>query len=332
MTRKVFNVEGGKHSSAAFAAFENRAYGSVVASPASFVVSAGTGMNVSISPGDAIISVDANTAKRVQSDATETVAVSSASTSFNRIDTVVGYFDTGVAATQSVIDNTNNMFKFAVVAGTAASTPVAPTGAAIQSAIGAGNSYMVLYDVTVPSNATNLTAATFTDRRKILTVVDGTNLKDGSVTNQKLASASVKPENISNPYKFSVFRNAAVNSNTSPAIIPFDTKLFDNNNNYNTSTYKYTAPVTGYYWFAAAAGNTLAAGAPMNTRIVTSAGQEIVGTTISSPNAGTISEVTGLLYLVAGQTVEARYMGGGGSVMYVGQSQCYFMGFIVSTT
>jgi hypothetical protein len=106
MTKKVFNMAGGMHSAAAYSAFENRAYGSVVASPTSFVVSAGTGMNASISAGDGLISVDANSAKRIQTDATETVAVAAASTSYGRIDSVVAYIDNAVTPTTSVVDNT----------------------------------------------------------------------------------------------------------------------------------------------------------------------------------------------------------------------------------
>lgn len=168
MTKKVFNMEGGLHSAAAYSAFENRAYGSCVASTDSFVVTAGTGMNARISPGDGLIDTGLNFARRIQSDAQETVSVEPASTSFNRIDSVVAYIDTAVTPTTSVVDNTNGVLKFASVAGTAASTPQAPNQATIQSAIGAGNPYLVLANITIPSNATNLTNATFTDVRSIL--------------------------------------------------------------------------------------------------------------------------------------------------------------------
>jgi hypothetical protein len=40
-------------------------------------------------------------------------------------------------------------------------------------------------------------------------------------------------------------------ANISPGIVdlPFDTEIFDNNSDFNTSTYKFTAPVTGKYQF-----------------------------------------------------------------------------------
>ena len=161
MAKKVFNMQGGLHSAAAYAALENKMYGSVKATPASFIVSASVAMNAIISTGDGLISVDAFSAKRIQTTTAETVVVPAASASFNRIDSVVAYIDTSVDPVTTVVDNTNDVLKFAVVAGTAAATPAAPTGAAIKSAIGAGNPYMILCNITVPQNAVNLSGATF---------------------------------------------------------------------------------------------------------------------------------------------------------------------------
>lgn len=161
MAKKVFNMQGGLHSAAAYAALENKMYGSVKATPDSFVVSASTAMNASISTGDGLISVDAFTAKRIQTTTAEVVAVPPASASFGRIDSVVAYIDLTVTPVTTVVDNTNDILKFIVVDGTAAATPAAPSGATIQSAIGAGNPYIILCNITVPQNAVNLSGATF---------------------------------------------------------------------------------------------------------------------------------------------------------------------------
>ena len=185
MTKRVFNMGGGAHSDAAYTAFENAAYGSCVANATSLAVSAGSGMSVRIAAGDGIISTPSS-GKRIQSDAIETVTISAANATYSRIDSVVVYIDSAVQPTTAVIDNVNGILKFAAVAGTPAADPKAPAESMIQAAIGAGNRYMVLADVKVPNGATSMNTATFTDRRKVATMVDGNNI----------AKKAVKADNI----------------------------------------------------------------------------------------------------------------------------------------
>ena len=185
MTKRVFNMGGGAHSDAAYTAFENAAYGSCVANATSLAVSAGSGMSVRIAAGDAIISTPSS-GKRIQSDAVETVTISAANATYPRIDSVVAYIDSAIQPTTAVIDNVNGILKFAAVAGTPAASPTAPTESMIQAAIGASNRYMVLADVKVPNGATSMNTATFTDRRKVATMIDSSNL----------AKKAVKAENI----------------------------------------------------------------------------------------------------------------------------------------
>ena len=185
MTKRVFNMGGGAHSDAAYTAFENAAYGSCVANATSLAVSAGSGMSVRIAAGDAIISTPSS-GKRIQSDAVETVTISAANATYPRIDSVVAYIDSVIQPTTAVIDNVNGILKFAAVAGTPAASPTAPTESMIQAAIGASNRYMVLADVKVPNGATSMNTATFTDRRKVATMIDSSNL----------AKKAVKAENI----------------------------------------------------------------------------------------------------------------------------------------
>ena len=191
MANKVFNMAGGKHSAAAYSAFENAMYGSCVASDSDFVATAGTGMNVSLSKGNGLIDTGLEYARRIQSDATQTIAISAASSANPRKDAIVAYIDNSVAPSTSYTDNTNNILKFTSVDGTPAANPSAPSAATIQTAVGAGNPYVVLWHVLVPKSATSLTAATFTRACRVANLTDTANIRDGGVTKAKLASAAV---------------------------------------------------------------------------------------------------------------------------------------------
>ena len=186
MANKVYNMEGGLHSAAAYSAFENSMWGSCVASSSDFVASAGTGMNISLSAGNGMIDTGLGFSRRIASDAVNTISVDAASSANPRKDALVAYIDNGVTPTTSVLDNTNDILKFACVAGSPAATPAAPSDATIQTAIGAGNPYVVLWYVTVPKSATSLSTATFTDNRNISSKIDGSNIKDGTVTSSKI--------------------------------------------------------------------------------------------------------------------------------------------------
>lgn len=165
MANKVYNMAGGLHSAAAYSAFEDALYGSCVANDTSFAVSAGTGMNVSIAQGNGLISTGTGFARRIGSDAVNTVSIAAASTANPRIDAIVAYIDNGVSPTTDVVDNTNDILRFKSVAGSPAATPTAPTSSAIQPSVGAGNPYMILAYVNIAQSAT--TVGEITDVRKI---------------------------------------------------------------------------------------------------------------------------------------------------------------------
>jgi hypothetical protein len=333
VSKKVFNMQGGKHSAAAYTELEKWAYGSCVASIASFVASAGTGMNLNISTGAGLISD--TIARRIGTDALETAAVPAASASFNRIDTLVAYIDTAVTPTTGVTDNTNDILKFVVVAGTAASTPVAPTGAAIISAIGAGKPYMVLYDILLPQNAVNLSGITLTDRRVVMSpsaipnnIVTTAKINNLAVTNAKINDVSAVK--LYNPYKFSVRRVAGTSTSIGLQRMNWDTKTFDTSGNYdNTTNYRFIAPVAGYYQFNMAV--SIAAVTPTRLFcIFYKNGLEIMrGTDIAAACQG--AGVSGLVYLNASEYLEGwLYINLTGGT-YHGTAS-YMDGHLVSTT
>lgn len=236
MANKVYNMEGGLHSAAAYSAFENSLYGSCVASDSDFVCTAGTGMTVQLTAGDGLISTGTGFARRIGSDATNTITITAASNANPRMDAIVAYIDNSVTPVTTVIDNTNNILNFVAVAGTPAATPTAPSSATIQTAIGAGNPYMVLWYVTVPANATALNTATFTDNRTIAGVSDGSivtsKLADGAVTTAKLAA------------------NAVTNAKIDFSTLKFDYGTATPNTSINYSSYdfgSYTIPESGVY-------------------------------------------------------------------------------------
>ena len=198
---KVFNMAGGKHSAEAYSSFEGLLYGSSVASGFT-VTKSSSNMNCFIDSGAGLIKVGSTYARRIAIEGgTLTATVSAASTTLARRDTIVLYVDNSVTPSTSVLDNTNGILKSMVVAGTPAQTPSAPNATTIQSAVGAGNPYIILYDILVPANATNLSTATLYDRRNMAAdslvgsatngAIPGSKLTDASVTASKIDWSSI---------------------------------------------------------------------------------------------------------------------------------------------
>lgn len=160
-------MQGGRHSAAALSAFINAMYGSSVANGLNVLVTGSTGLNVNVQAGNGNIDTGQGFGRLIQIDAVQNVALTAASPSNPRNDLIVAYIDNGVTPTTSVVDNTNDILKFAAVAGTPASTPADPSNSTIQSAIGAGNPFMILARVRVNAAATSLTQGNITDLRNI---------------------------------------------------------------------------------------------------------------------------------------------------------------------
>lgn len=161
--------------------------------------------------------------------------------------------------------------------------------------------------------------------------IAGTKLADASVTSAKIVGIdkSILTTD-SNPYKFSVYRNAAQNSASSHTKISFDTEVYDTNNNFATGTY--TCPVAGFYWFCAQAGNTSATATPMQTSIYKNGSVAFRGMVASPDTAANLFSVSCVVQCAANDTIEAYFIGGAGSAMYVGAENCYFQGYLISRT
>lgn len=157
-------------------------------------------------------------------------------------------------------------------------------------------------------------------------------ITDASVTTAKLASGvNFKPVTVEqNPYKFSVYRNAAwTTPNNTQGLVTFDTVLFDTSSNYSTSTGKFTAPAAGFYFFTAQADLASALTGAYITIYVNGAEVKRGYPTNASTFGGTVS---GLLSLSSSDFVQIyiftpSVVNGSTSKLFV-----YFDGFMVSAT
>jgi len=96
-----------------------------------------------------------------ESDANASVTISSNSSGNPRIDAIVLKIDLGVTPDL----NASNVASLVAVQGTPAPSPVAPSDATIQTAVGASNAFLRLADVTVANGAASITNANIADKR-----------------------------------------------------------------------------------------------------------------------------------------------------------------------
>jgi len=190
----------------------------------------------------------------------------------------------------------------------------------------------VANNATAPSLAANYLriAKVVTNGSAITSVVQ--NPSSDGIGNPFRNLGPVTTSSLVNNVKFSVYRNAAHNSSTSPTKISFDAKLFDTGNNVDITTNigRFTAPVAGYYHFNALAGNTAATGTVMYAALYKNGVSAKTGDVQTPSVANNRHGVSGLIPLAVGDYVEAYFVGGGGSVMATGATDCYFDGFLVS--
>lgn len=146
---------------------------------------------------------------------------------------------------------------------------------------------------------------------------------------------------ISNPYKFSVYWASGQGSymvNPGQAyIMKYDTKLFDTGNNFNISTWKFTAPVAGFYQFVYmnTVNNGITNNGWFNTALLKNGAiiiQTQNPTQTQQPN--TSIGASKLIQLNAGDLVHVT---GASAVAGIGisdggASYNYFSGFLVSAT
>lgn len=130
-------------------------------------------------------------------------SVTTANSANPRIDAVVIYIDTNVAASQTVANNENRT-KAVVVPGTPATNPSAPTPSQIKAKIGASNPYEVIAEIRVNAGTTTILDSVITDRRNPATLADGRInraeiFKNGVIGSDALGNDIVLPRHIASP-------------------------------------------------------------------------------------------------------------------------------------
>lgn len=142
---------------------------------------------------------------------------------------------------------------------------------------------------------------------------------------------------INNPCKFFVYRNAPYTDNGN--VMPFDTKLFDTDNNVDVITNKgrFTAPVDGYYCFSSVVTfNFGSVGDYINIILRKNGGNFVSGSGWVSTYSSSFDEAVGLhaplLQLAASEYVEIVPLSSG-NVVVTGATPylTWFSGFLVST-
>jgi hypothetical protein len=123
----------------------------------------GADMSVDIAAGGGLLVTSSGEAFHGWNTATVNKAVTAAHGSLNRLDAVVAYINLPDITTATT--NNEDALKFAVVAGTPASSPSAPNDAAIQSAVGASNPWIPLAELNITAALSSVTNSQITDRR-----------------------------------------------------------------------------------------------------------------------------------------------------------------------
>jgi len=142
--------------------------------------------------------------------------------------------------------------------------------------------------------------------------------------------AEIVSNSNSNPYKFSVYRNAAANTgNNTYAVIAFDTKEFDTGNNVSTLTGIFTTPIAGFYHFEARFGAT-------TTRAIIALFKNGVefkrGNDSLTASAEIGVNVSAIMQLALNDTVEVRALGATAVPIAIAADRNYFQGYLISRT
>jgi hypothetical protein len=187
MSKLAFNGDSGKTDEYGTLLVHQRLWTGEVAQGCAVVANASPDMGVRVQAGTLRIPTGTSPAHYWYEAGIDTASpgealtVTTANPSNPRRDLVVAYIDKAVTRSTSFTNNSNSVLKLAVVAGTAAGSPSDPNGAAIQTAIGASNPYIILARVRVATNATQITNSDIDDLRTMM-AIGGEHLATSAIT------------------------------------------------------------------------------------------------------------------------------------------------------
>lgn len=159
----------------------------------------------------------------------------------------------------------------------------------------------------------------------------------GAVNNAAIASGALYTSKVYNPYKFSAYQSTGqtIGANETDTLINYQTTVFDTGSNFNTSTSQFTAPVTGYYWFAAGFGPYINNNTYVQLSLYVGSTSTVKGNWVYNNTGGAQhvnATVSGFLYLVANAAVSVYGSTPPGASTNATQRDTYFMGHLVSAT
>lgn len=167
--------------------------------------------------------------------------------------------------------------------------------------------------------------------------VTTTKVADGAVTAAKVATGIQLPDKMYYPYKFSAYLTTGSFTGQSSAV-KFDSTVFNTGSVYSASTGLFTAPVAGFYWFAAnLTYNTTSTSANAVSASLYKNGSEILqGQKWIDVYGGSYSQsafVSGFLQLAANDTIAVNGLSANSTfAIAVGQTTTWFQGLLLCAT
>lgn len=265
--------------------------------------------------------------------------------------TIFAYVTVGTNVTQIVNSNITDMRGFA--------TPTIQSGLTGWTPANETHTFASSTTVTVPSNATTkydigdfyMMSQSGTTKVFIITGVTSTVLTVTGLSGATVVSATISQPYFSkgrnphgalngappyNPYKFYCYRSTAwTMTGGADFKIPYNTKYYDSGSNYdNTTNFRFTAPVAGFWAFTASWNATIPASSNIYIMLWKNGAQVAIDDQLltAASSAGNTCSITRTLQLAAGDYIEVYGHESGVSAAGTADDRTSFSGCLVSVT